>query len=219
MKSPTVSAGEKPAVGRPARCWFLRWATLESGGRHDAERLDVHVGARQQQALLRDRGRWRDPARQEFAPHLLIGRHGLDRRVVLVGAHEVAAVGAGRAQHRVDVFPDAQRLLFALGQAGMWGALRQHVRCDAVLEILRHDAGGEHPATGLDALREFDLARAEFDGKQRLCILVGHSIPVLVHRSAASHCCGARGRYAGFLTPACVRHTIAGLAISGGANR
>jgi hypothetical protein len=160
---------------------------FESGGRHDAERLDVHVGARQQQALLRDRGRWRDSARQEFAPYLLIGRHGLDRRVVLVGAYEVAAVGAGRAQHRVDVLPDAQGLLFALGQAGVWGALRQHVRCDAVLEILRHDASGKHPATGLDALGELDLARPELDGKQRLCILVGHST-LSLQSSAASHC-------------------------------
>src|SRR5262249_37071803 len=63
--------------------------------------------------------------------------------------------------------------------AGVWGALRQHVRCDAVLEILRHDASGKHPATGLDALREFDFARPELDGKQRLCILVSHSTPSL----------------------------------------
>src|SRR5262249_24627248 len=168
--------------------------------------LNVDVAARGREALLRDRGRWRDAVRQEFAPHLLIGRHGLDRRVVLVGAYEVGAVGAGRAQHRVDVLPDAKGLLFALGQAGVWGALRQHVRCDAVLEILRHDASGKHPATGLDALREFDFARPELDGKQRLCILVSHSTPSL-QSSAASHC--ATGGYAGFLTLACVRHTIA----------
>ena len=121
---------------------------------------------------------------------MLVGRHGLDRRVVLVGAHEVVAVGAGRAQNRVDVFPDAQRLLLALGQAGMRGVLGQHVRCDAVLEILGHDAGGEHPAAGLDALREFHLAGAEFDGEQRLCILVGHSVQSLFiarqHRIAAA---------------------------------
>src|SRR5262249_22371497 len=170
----------RKARGRPAgEMLVLEMGDFESGGRYDAERLDVHVGARQQQALLRDRGRWRDSARQEFAPHLLIGRHGLNRRVVLIGAYEVGAVGAGRAQHRVDVLPDAKGLLFALGQAGVWGALRQHVRCDAVLEILRHDASGKHPATGLDALREFDLARPELDGKQRLCILVSHLTPSL----------------------------------------
>ena len=50
-----------------------------------------------------------------IAPDVLVSRDGLDRRVVLVGAHEVVAVGAGRAQNRVDVFPDAQRLLLALG--------------------------------------------------------------------------------------------------------
>src|SRR5262245_55110635 len=31
VKSPTVSAGEKPAVGRPARCWFLRWVISNPG--------------------------------------------------------------------------------------------------------------------------------------------------------------------------------------------
>ena len=118
-------------------------------------------------------------ARQKIAPHLLIGRHGLDRGVVLVGSYEVGSVGAGRAQHRVDVLPDAKSLLFALGQAGVWGALRQHVGCNAVLEILRHDARGKYPATGLDTLREFDLPRPEFDGKQRLYILVSHLTPSL----------------------------------------
>ena len=122
----------RKARGRPAgEMLVLEMGDFESRRRHDAERLDVHVGARQQQALLRDRGRWRDSARQKFAPHLLIGRHGLDRRVVLVGAYEVGAVGAGRAQHRVDVLPDAKGLLFALGQAGVWGALAtaRPVRC------------------------------------------------------------------------------------------
>ena len=52
---------------------------------------------------------------------MLVGRHGLDGRVILVGAHDVVAVGAGGAQNRVNVFPDAQRLLLALGQAGMVG--------------------------------------------------------------------------------------------------
>ena len=54
--------------------------------------------------------------RQEFAPHLLIGRHRLDGGVVLVGAHQIAAVGAGGAQHRVEVLEDARGLLLALGQ-------------------------------------------------------------------------------------------------------
>ena len=114
----------RKARGRPAgEMLVLEMRDLESRSRDDAQRLDVHVGAGQQQALLRDRGRWRDAARQKFPPHLLIGRHGLDRGVVLVGAYEVAAVGAGGAQHGVDVLPDAQRLLLALGQAGMRGAL------------------------------------------------------------------------------------------------
>ena len=105
--------------------------------------------------MLRDRGRWRDSTRQKIAPHLLICRHGLDRGVVLVGSYEVRSVGAGRAQHRIDVLPDAKSLLFALGQTSVWGALRQHVGCNAVLEILRHDARGKYPATGLDTLRKF----------------------------------------------------------------
>ena len=137
----------------------LEMRHLEALLRNDAERLDVHVGAGQQQALLGDRGRRRNAPAQELAPDLLVGRHRLHRRVVLVGADEIGAVGAGGAQHRVDVLEDAQRLLLALGQAGMRRALRQHVRRDAVLEVLRHHAGGEHPAAGLHALRELDLAR------------------------------------------------------------
>ena len=133
---------------------------------------------------------------QEFAPDLLIGRHGLDRRVVLVGAHEVGAVGAGGAQHGVDVLEDAQRLLLALGQAGVRRALGQHVRRDAVLEILRHHAGGEHPAAGLHALREFDLAGAELDGQQRLCVLVGHSVHSSVRRGSIA-LLRRRGRWLG----------------------
>ena len=49
-------------------------------------------------------------------------------------------------QHGVDRLKDALRLLLALRQAGVWGAFRDYVRGDAVLEILGHDAGGEHRA-------------------------------------------------------------------------
>ena len=77
--------------------------------------LDVHVGAGQQQPLLRDRGRGRDAAVEKFPPHLLIRRHGFYGRVVLIGAQQIAAVGAGCAQHGIEIFEDAQRFLLALG--------------------------------------------------------------------------------------------------------
>ena len=58
--------------------------------------------------------------------------------------------------------------LLALGPAGVRRALRQHVRRDAVHEILRHQAGRENPAASLDALSKPDLAGAKFDGQQGL---------------------------------------------------
>src|SRR5580698_3428141 len=58
-------------------------------------------------------------------------------------------------------------------------ALGQHVRRDAVDEILRHQAGGEDPAPGLHALRKLDLARAELDRKQRLYAL-GHRVCLML---------------------------------------
>ena len=157
---------------------MLEMLHLESRLRDDGHGLNVHVGRGQQQALLRDRGRGRDAPAQEFAPDLLIGRHRLDSRVVLVGAHQIGAVGAGGAQHGVEVLEDAQRFLLALGRPGMRRALREHVRRDAIDEVLRHQSGGEDPSAGLHALREFDLARAELDREQRLHrarrVLVGH---------------------------------------------
>ena len=121
--------------------------------------------------------------RRKLAADLLVGRHGLHGRVVLVGADEVCAVGAGGAQHRVDVLEDPKRLLLALGRAGMRRILRKHIGRDAALEVLRHHAGGEHPAAGLHALRELDLARAELDGQQRLrcgCgVFIGHRALVI----------------------------------------
>src|SRR3984957_17472914 len=58
-------------------------------------------------------------------------------------------------------------------------ALGQHVRRDAVDKILRHQAGGEHPAPGFHPLRELDLARAELDRKQRLYAL-GHRVRLML---------------------------------------
>src|SRR5579862_9410147 len=52
-------------------------------------------------------------------------------------------------------------------------ALGQHLRRDAIGEILRHQPGGEHPAPGFHALGELDLACAELDRQQRLYAL-GH---------------------------------------------
>ena len=124
----------------------------------DTHGLDVHVSAGQQQALLRDRCRRRDAPAQKFPAHLLIGRHRLHGGVVLVCAYEVAAVGAGGAQHGIEILEDAQRFLLALGQARMRCALRKHVRRDAVDEILPHQPGGEDPTAGLHALGELDLA-------------------------------------------------------------
>ena len=141
---------------------------LEAFLRHHRHRLDVHVGRRQREASLRDRGRGRNAAAQEFPPHILVGRHRLDRGVVLVGAHQVGALGAGRAQHGVEIVEDARGLLLALGEARMRQALRYHVGRDAGDEILRHQAGGEHPASGPHALRELDLAGAELHRQQRL---------------------------------------------------
>ena len=118
---------------------------LEALSRDDAERLDVHVGAGQQQALLRDRGRGRNASGEMLAPDLLVGRHRLHGRVVLIGADKVCPVRTGRAQHRIEIVEDALRLLLALGQAGVGRALRQHVGGDAVGEVLRHQPGGEDP--------------------------------------------------------------------------
>src|SRR5580704_18620991 len=58
-------------------------------------------------------------------------------------------------------------------------ALGQHIGRDAVDEILRHQAGGEHPAPGFHALGELDLARAELDREQRLYAL-GHRIRLML---------------------------------------
>src|SRR5580704_2050026 len=58
-------------------------------------------------------------------------------------------------------------------------ALGQHIRRDAVDEILRHHAGGEHPAPGFHALGELDLARAELDRQQRLYAL-GHRVRLML---------------------------------------
>jgi hypothetical protein len=57
-------------------------------------------------------------------------------------------------------------------------ALGQYVRRDAGDEVLRHQAGGEHPAAGLDALGKPDFSRAQFDRQQwlhrRARVLVSH---------------------------------------------
>src|SRR6202051_2738151 len=58
-------------------------------------------------------------------------------------------------------------------------ALGQHVRRNAVDEILRHQAGGEHPAPGLHALGKLDLARAELNREQRLNAL-GHRVYLML---------------------------------------
>src|SRR6202035_3618640 len=57
--------------------------------------------------------------------------------------------------------------------------LGQHVRRDAVDEILRHQAGGEDPAPGFHALGELDLASAELDRQQRLYAL-GHRVRLML---------------------------------------
>ena len=158
---------------------------LEAFLRHHRHGLDVHVRRRQREALLRDRGRGRNAAAQDFAPDILIGRHRFDRGVVLVGAHEVGALGAGGAQHGVEIVEDARGLLLALGEARMRQALRDHVGRDAVDEVLRHQAGREHPAAGLHALREPDLAGAELDRQQRLH---GTRYARLVHEILSSGC-------------------------------
>src|SRR5271154_5448456 len=58
-------------------------------------------------------------------------------------------------------------------------ALGKDVRRDAVDEILRHQAGGEHPAPGFHPLRKLDLARAELDREQRLYAL-GHRVRLML---------------------------------------
>ena len=143
------------------------------------------------------------PARM-LAPHLLVGRHRLDGGVVLVGAHQIALVGAGGLEHRVEVLEDALGLLLALGTAAVRHALRQHVGRDAGGEILRHQPGGEHPAAGFDAAREPDLARAKLDGEQRLHCGAASCRPSHPHTCLAtlalgqaselSHSCRALGR-------------------------
>jgi hypothetical protein len=96
------------AGGRaPGQLLVLEVLDLEPRFGNGGHGLDVHIGAGQQQPLLRDRGRGRDAAIEKFAPHLLIGRHGFHRRVVLVGAHEIAAVGAGSTQYRIEILEDA----------------------------------------------------------------------------------------------------------------
>ena len=139
--------------------------------------------------------------RQEFAPHLLIGRHGLDRRVVLVGAYEVGAVGAGRAQHRVDVLPDAKGLLFALGQAGVRarsdstsGAMPFLKSC-AMTPVANTQRPALMPCANLTL-----PARAR---REAAALHVCWSFQFSPQWSATSHCSqGKRGR---ILTPACVR--------------
>ena len=42
----------------------------------------------------------------------------------------------------------------------------QHIGERAGFEVLAHQAGGEHPASRLDALGELDLGRAKLDGKK-----------------------------------------------------
>src|SRR3984957_12844861 len=57
--------------------------------------------------------------------------------------------------------------------------LGQHVRRDAIDEILRHQAGGEDPAPGFHPLRELDLACAELDREQRFYAL-GHRVRLML---------------------------------------
>jgi hypothetical protein len=52
----------------------------------------------------------------------------------------------------------------------MWRPLCKNLRRNAMDKILRHQSRSKHPAAGLHALRKFDLAGAELDGKQRLCV-------------------------------------------------
>ena len=101
-----ISDSERRRVaGRRARSQslMLEVHNLESSFRDDRHRLNVHVCIRQQQPLLCDRGRGRDTPLQEFPPDMLIGRHRVHRRVVLVGANQIGSVGAGRAQHSIEV--------------------------------------------------------------------------------------------------------------------
>src|ERR1700729_1208662 len=146
---------------------MLEVLDLKSLARHDSHSLDVHVGTRQQQALLSDRRRRRDSSAKKFTANLLIGRHRLDGRVVLVGPHEAVAIGAGSAQHGIEIFEDAQRFFLTLGQPRVWRPLRKHIGRYTVLEVLRHQPGGKNPAASLYALRELDLSRPELDREQR----------------------------------------------------
>ena len=153
---------------------------------------------------------------QKLAPDLLIGRHRLHRRVVLIGADEVGAIGAGGAQHGIEVLEDALRLLLALGQAGV---RRRSASTSGAMPLLKScaiSAGGEHPAAGLHALREFDLARAELDGQQRLRVLVSHSVHPACWPRQLRIAGGPRGRCSRSGTSACKR--MRGPAVSTGAS-
>ena len=61
-------------------------------------------------------------------------------------AREVAAIGTGCLEHRVEILKDTERLLFAFRQPRVRRSLCKHVRRDSVDEVLRHQPGRENPA-------------------------------------------------------------------------
>jgi len=164
---------------------MLEVRDLEARLRNDGHGLNIHVGSRQQEALLRDRSGGRDAPLQELPPDILIGRHRLDGRVILIGAHQIGALRAGGVQHSIEIGKNARRFLLALGQPRMRRAWRKDLRGNAVLEVLSHQSGCENPAARFHALRKPDLAGAELDWKQRL----RHA-----RRAFGCHCLSSRWR-------------------------
>ena len=57
--------------------------------------------------------RGRNPPAEKFTADVLIGRHSFHGRIVLVGAHEVTAIGAGGAQYGVDTSTKIRRASFS----------------------------------------------------------------------------------------------------------
>ena len=144
-----VADGERRRIARGRarrRALMLEVHDLEARLRDDADRLDVHVGAGQQQALAA-RSRSRAGCARPGIRAAHADRAAPPSPSCSTGRCEPDWCGRCRRRAaRRRGFRRCARFLLALGQAGVRRALCQHVRRDAVHEVLRHQRRWRTPS-------------------------------------------------------------------------
>src|SRR5512134_1090392 len=136
--------------------------------RRERDRLHFDVLAGEQEARLQDGGAWRDVAPERGAARAVILLHRAVVRVVLVHAHDIAELAATRFQHPGEIRENPVRFPAVPGTVPGRQLGTHHGERHAAAEVVgAFEAGGEDPASGLDARRVADIALWQRDGQQR----------------------------------------------------